>query len=138
METRKRILLVDDEKDVSIATEAVLKESGFNVESYEDPFYAIENFKINSYALVILNIKMPRINGFQLYRELKKKAKKVKICFLTAGEVHYGAFRDIFSAVDTNCFIRKPVTNEELVERVSQIIDNDNTLVEVNSTQARS
>jgi FixJ family two-component response regulator len=138
METRKRILLVDDEKDVSISTEAVLRESGFNVESYEDPFYVIENFKINSYALVILDIKMPGINGFQLYRELKKKDKKVKICFLTAGEVYYGAFRDIFSAVDANCFIRKPVTNEELVERVSQIIDNDNKLVEVNSRQARS
>jgi DNA-binding response OmpR family regulator len=64
METRKRILLVDDEKDVRISTEAVLRESRFNVESYEDPFYVIENFKINSYALVILDIKMPGINGF--------------------------------------------------------------------------
>jgi FixJ family two-component response regulator len=137
MGTRKRILLVDDEKDVKLSTEAVLKERGFNVESYEDPFYAIENFKINS-VIVILDIKMPGLNGFQLYRELNKKDKKVKICFLTAGEVYYGAFRDIFSAVDANCFIRKPVTNEELVERVSQIIDNDNTLVEVNSRQARS
>jgi DNA-binding response OmpR family regulator len=105
-----------------------LEQGGFKVESYDDPFSANEDFKANSNDLVMLDIKMPGLNGFQLYRELKRKDKKGKICFLTAGEVYCGAYQDVFLALDANCFIRKPITNEELLERVSQIIGDDDSI----------
>jgi two-component system catabolic regulation response regulator CreB/two-component system response regulator ChvI len=65
---------------------------------------------------------MPELNGFALYREIKKLDKKVKVCFLTAGEMYYGVYSDIFSSVPANCFIRKPIENEELMRRINEII----------------
>ncbi|HYA84546.1 MAG TPA: response regulator [Candidatus Bathyarchaeia archaeon] len=67
------------------------------------------------------------INGFALYREIKRLDKKVKICFLTAGEMYYD-YSDIFSSVPAKCFIRKPIDNEELMKRINEIILGDNTV----------
>jgi two-component system catabolic regulation response regulator CreB/two-component system response regulator ChvI len=89
----KRILMVDDDTDVNTTLRAVLEASGFNVDSYEDPLLALSNFKIRFYDLVILDIK-PEMNGFSLYREIKRLDKTVKVCFLTAGEMYYGAYGD--------------------------------------------
>ena len=69
----KRILIVDDEKDVNLSSRLVLESNGFQVDSFDDPLLALENFKPNSYDLVILDIKMPKMNRFKLYGELKKK-----------------------------------------------------------------
>jgi len=95
---------VDDESDVCFVLERVLGENGFVVDVYEDPFLALRNFKAHSYDLVILDIKMPKLNGFALYREIKRLDKKVKVCFLTAGEMYYG-YSDIFSSVPVKYFI---------------------------------
>ena len=118
----KRILVVDDESDVCFVLEKVLGEKGFVVDSYEDPLLALEKFKAHYYSLVILDIKMPELNGFALYREIKRLDKKVKVCFLTAGEMYYGVYSDIFSLLPANCFIRKPIENEELMRRINEII----------------
>jgi DNA-binding response OmpR family regulator len=120
----ERILVVDDESDVCFVLEKVLSEEGFVVDSYKDPLLALENFKANSYDLVILDIKMPDLNGFVLYREIRKLDIKVKICFLTAGEMYYG-YSDIFSSLPASCFIRKPIDNEELLNRIKKIIADD-------------
>jgi YesN/AraC family two-component response regulator len=66
---------------------------------------------------------MPKMNGFQLYREIKKIDDKVKVCFLTAGEMYYGTYADIFNKLDTNCFIRKPIENQELLKHLNEIIN---------------
>ena len=100
-----RILVVDDESDVCFVLEKVLGENGFVVDSYEDPLLALEKFKAHSYNLVILDIKMLDVNGFALYREIKRLDKKVKVCFLTAGEMYSGAYSDIFSSLLANSFI---------------------------------
>ena len=68
----KRILVVDDESDVCLALKRILDENGFTVDSYEDPLLALEKFRANLYDLVILDIKMPEMNGFALYREIKR------------------------------------------------------------------
>ena len=70
---------------------------------------------------------MPNLNGFgfALYREIKRLDKKVKVCFLTAGEMYYGVYSDIFSSVPANHFIRKPIENEELMKRINEIIADD-------------
>ena len=118
----KRILLVDDESDVCFVLEKVLIEYGYVVDSYEHPLVALDKFKPHLYNLVILDIRMPDLNGFALYREIKRLDKKVKICFLTAGQMYYGAYSDIFSSLPANYFIRKPIENEELMKRLNEII----------------
>ena len=123
----KRTLVIDDDSDVCFVLERVLGENGFVVDAYEDPFLALRNFKSHSYDLVILDIKMPKLNGFALYREIKRLDKKVKVCFLTAGEMYYG-YADIFASVPANHFIRKPIDNEELIKRLNEIILGDNTV----------
>ena len=119
--------MVDDEPDINTTLEKALEQNGFKVDSYECPLVALENFKPHYYDLVILDIKMPEMNGFSFYREIKKLDKNVRICFLTAGEMYYGVYSDIFSSLPANCFIRKPIGNEDLIKRVNEII-NDVTI----------
>jgi DNA-binding response OmpR family regulator len=128
LEIGKRILLVDDESDVCFVLQKVLSENGYVVDSYEDPLLALEKFKGHYYNLVILDIRMPELNGFALYREIRKLDKKVKICFLTAGEMYHG-YSDIFSSIPAKCFIRKPIDNEELMKRIDEIILDDQPLL---------
>jgi two-component SAPR family response regulator len=121
----KRILVVDEESDVWFVLEKVLGEPGFEVKSYRDPVLALARFKAHPYDLIILNIKMSELNGFALYREIKRLDKKVKVCFLTAGEMYYGAYSDIFSPLSASCFIRKPIDNEKLMRRINEIVVDD-------------
>ena len=121
----KRVLIVDDESDVNLTIKMALEENGFKVDSFTDPLLALENFKGESglYDILILDIRMPNMNGFELYREIKKIDNKVKICFLTAGEMDYDKFgKEIFPVLEKNCFIQKPIQNETLIKRLNRII----------------
>jgi DNA-binding response OmpR family regulator len=128
----KRVLLVDDEPDLNLTLKLNLEENGFKVDSFTDPLSALENFKgeaAGMYELLILDMKMPGINGFELYRQIKKIDDKVKVCFLTAGEMDYEQFRkELFPALDNNCYIQKPIENEMLIKRLNRILsaNNDN------------
>ncbi|PWU80664.1 MAG: response regulator [Candidatus Nitrosopolaris wilkensis] len=122
--TSMRILVVDDEPDINTTLEKALEQNGFKVDSYECPLMALENFTPYYYDLAILHIKMPEMNGFSFYREIKKLDKNLRICFLTAGEMYYGAYSDIFSSLPANYFIRKPIGNEDLIKRIDKIINN--------------
>ncbi|HEX7209187.1 MAG TPA: response regulator [Nitrososphaeraceae archaeon] len=117
-------MIVDDEYDMNLLFKMVLEENGFKVDSFTDPLLALENFKEQDgmYDMVILDIKMPEMNGFELYRQIKKIDDKAKVCFLTAGEMYYGVYTDIFNSLDAKYFIRKPIDNEELVKRVNNMI----------------
>ncbi|MGA7692731.1 MAG: response regulator [Nitrososphaeraceae archaeon] len=76
--------VVDDELDITLTLKSVLEQSGFNVDLFNDPLLALQNFKTNFYDLIILDIKMPKMNGFDLYEKIKMVDNKVKVCFLTA------------------------------------------------------
>jgi DNA-binding response OmpR family regulator len=117
---KSRIFVVDDEPDVKLALKISLEENGFQVDAFDDPIIALDNFRKGVYDLLILDIVMPNMHGFELYRETRKIDNEVKICFLTAGEMYYGAYADIF---DENQFIRKPIQNEDLVKRINGILD---------------
>ena len=119
----KRILIVDDEPDVNLALRIVLEENNFSVDSFNDPLLALENFKANLYDVLILDIKMPKKDGFELYKEIMKIDNKVKVCFLTAGDVNYSSLKDTFPTLNENQFIRKPIENTELIRRVNKIIN---------------
>jgi DNA-binding response OmpR family regulator len=117
--TMKTVLVVDDEPDVKLALKTALEENGFEVNAYDDPVIALDNFRKGTYDLLILDIKMPKMHGFELYREIRKIDNHVKICFLTAGEMYYGAYADIFNE---NQFIRKPIANKDLISKVNEMI----------------
>jgi len=118
----KILFIVDDERDICLTLKNVLEDNGFVVHAFDDPLLALENFRKDLYDLLILDIKMEKMDGFQLYREIKKIDNKVKICFLTAGEMDYNQFgKELFPALDENCFIQKPIQNETLTKIINEI-----------------
>jgi DNA-binding response OmpR family regulator len=123
---KKKILVVDDEADLTILCSLALEYYGFKVDTFTDPRKALSNYKPGYYDLVILDIMMPKMDGFQLYNEIKKKDQKANLCFLTASELYYEQFRkEEYSAIDKNLFIQKPIQNEELLKEVNRRISSD-------------
>jgi DNA-binding response OmpR family regulator len=120
---QKRILAVDDEPDLTKLCSLALEYHGFKVDTFNDPQEALLSYKSDYYDLVILDIKMPKMDGFELYDEIKKQDPQAKICFLTASELYYEEFRKKeYHAIDKNLFIRKPIENEELLKEVNRIM----------------
>jgi DNA-binding response OmpR family regulator len=122
---RNRILVVDDESDLTLFYRMSLEYHGFEVEAFNDPSQALSNFKTDYYDLIILDIKMPNMDGFELYKEIKEKDPNVRACFLTASELYYKEFRSReYSTLDKELFIRKPIENEELIQEIKRLISN--------------
>lgn len=119
----KRIAIVDDEPDITAVLKKGLEQNGFAVDAFNDPRVALSSFKPQHYDLMIIDIRMPNINGFDLYRELKKKDRSVRVCFLTAFEIYYEEFRKMFPNIDVRAFVRKPVGIAALVKQVNAVID---------------
>lgn len=115
----KKILVVDDEPDITSSIKNGLQRKGFEVDTYNDPTDALSNFKPDMYDLLLIDIRMPKMNGFELYREVKKKSNDVRICFFTAFEVYYDEFRKMFPNLEVKCFIRKPITINDLVTHIN-------------------
>ncbi len=120
----KKILIVDDEPDITLAFNMLLRREGFEVNTFNDPVMALSEFTPNYYDVAFLDIKMPKMDGFSLYGEMSKRDKNIKIYFLTASEEYYETFRnEEFAKIDKDLFIQKPIANKELVKRINQILD---------------
>jgi DNA-binding response OmpR family regulator len=120
---KKRILLVDDEIDVISLFKMVLEMNGFEVDAYTDPVAALSDFKANSYGLALLDIRMPNVNGFELYKKIREVDNNIKACFITAYEDYRQEFKGSFPELDgIKCFIRKPKAIEDLVNHVATIL----------------
>jgi CheY-like chemotaxis protein len=123
--TKRRLLLVDDEQDITTILSSVLQESGFKVVFFNHPLLALQHFKPRYYDLVILDIKMPDMNGFELYRHIRRKDKRVKVCFLTAVsefEEYEQYKKEAYPKLGERHFIAKPVSNDELIRSVNEIL----------------
>jgi len=94
--------------------------NNFAVDFVSDPLLVLDNYKSDFYDLLLLDIKMPHLNGFELYDRLKResKLKKEKICFITAYEVYYETLKKEFPELNVGCFIKKPIGIENLVKKV--------------------
>jgi DNA-binding response OmpR family regulator len=122
----KRIMVVDDEPDLTLFYSMSLEYHGFEVEAFNNPKKALSNFKPDYYDLVVLDIKMPNMDGFELYSEIQKIDSKANVCFLTASELYYEEFRKKgYNALDKELFIRKPIENEELMKEIKRLIGNN-------------
>jgi DNA-binding response OmpR family regulator len=119
---QKRILVVDDEPDLTMVCSLALQYHGYKVDTFNDSQEALSNFKPGYYDLVILDVKMPKMDGFELYEKIKERDDKVKICFLTASQLYYEEFRKKeYSALDKNLFLKKPI-DEDLIKEVNKIM----------------
>ena len=123
--TTERIMIVDDESDITVFCKISLEYYGYEVDTFNEPKKALSKFKPNYYDLVILDIKMPEMNGFELHKRIKEIDPNVKACFLTASELYYKEFRTKEDwTLDKELFIRKPVENQELIDEIKRLIEN--------------
>jgi DNA-binding NtrC family response regulator len=123
--TKERILVVDDEPDITLTLKAGLEIVGlFTIDMFNDPESALKSFKPDFYALVLIDIMMPKMDGFQLYESLKKIDPDVKVCFLTASEMYYGEMRELdHCALNKDVFLQKPISTDDLIKEVNKKIN---------------
>lgn len=121
---QNRILIVDDETDIAIVMRIVLEQDGFKVDSYTDPELAYENFRSGVYDVVLLDAKMPVVDGFHLYKQIKMIDNRVKVIFFTAGEFYYEQFRKEygFDIFEQEFFLRKPIGTKDLVQKINNLL----------------
>jgi CheY-like chemotaxis protein len=129
--THDRILLVDDESDITTVFTLGLEDNGYRVDAFNDPLLALSDFKKGSYDLALIDYKMPNMNGLELHRKIRKIDEKVKVCFITAFELYHEELKKKFQSslnaspqfkqdVDVKCFIQKPIDIDELVQRIKE------------------
>ena len=113
------IMLVDDEPDTTLTLKEGLEGTGFAlVDAFNDPLLALSAFKPGIYDLLPLDIKMNKMGGFELFREIQKKDKNVNACFITAYEIYYESLKHEFPGLNVGCFITKPIDIDSLVKRI--------------------
>ena len=119
-----RLLLVDDETDIIRVLKRGLEAKGFEVDAYDSPQQAINSFKPNVYDLAIFDIRMPGLNGFALYRQMKKIDPALTTCFLSAFEIHPEEFKKVFPSMadSVKTIIKKPVTISNMIKEITPFL----------------
>ena len=118
-------MVVDNEPDITTTLQVGLEEGGgFDVDAFTDPDLALKSFKPNFYDLVLLDIVMPKIDGFELHERLKKVDPDVKVCFLTASEMYHEEIRGIkHCALNKDLFLQKPISTDDLIREINKKIN---------------
>jgi two-component system catabolic regulation response regulator CreB len=118
-----KVLIVDDEDDITLSFKRILEIHGFEVDAFNDSALALSKFKVNYYDIALLDIKMPYIDGFDLYKKIKEMDNNIKVCFLTASEAYYQQFREKdYHQLSRDLFIQKPIELEELLKRIEHML----------------
>jgi CheY-like chemotaxis protein len=122
-----KILLVDDEPDTCMGFQIVLKDAGYECVSYTDSVKALQDFRPNYYDLILLDIQMPGLNGFELCKKIRELDNIPHVIFITASEEYYEKFRspDYMELVNNNgntSYIQTPVGNKEFIQIVDMIM----------------
>ena len=125
--TKRRILVIDDEPDITLMLKLGLEDGGFDVDAFSDPELALFSFRPSLYDLVLIDIMMPKMDGFVLYEQLKKVDPGVKVCFLTASEMYHEENRGIeHCALNKDLFLQKPISTDDLIMEVNRKINSNN------------
>jgi CheY-like chemotaxis protein len=127
----KRILIVDDDNDITTTFKAAIEDSNngndankrVEVFTANDPVVALSEFKPNFYDLLLVDINMPRMNGFELCEKIFAIDLNVRVCLMSSGEINWEALREMYPTRQEGCFIRKPVTMDYLLERIRSELD---------------
>ena len=133
---KKRVLVVDYEPDITMTISAILETNGLEVTSYNDSVLALSRFQPHYYDLVMLDVKMPKIDGFEFYNEIKKIDNQTKVCFITAtdknnyeglgrAERQSGDYKEksqLYCELRKDMFLQKPISNDDLVNEITNRI----------------
>jgi len=126
----KRILIVDDNVDITATFKAAIEDSNnttltkkIEVHTSNNPVLALSEFKPNFYDLLLVDINMPHMNGFQLSERILAIDINVRICFMSSGEINRKALREIYPTLTVGCFMKKPMTIDYLLERIRLELD---------------
>jgi DNA-binding response OmpR family regulator len=121
---KRRILVVDNEPDITTTLQIGLEAGGFDVDVFTDPELVLSNFRSGLYDLVLVDIMMPKMDGFALCEQLKKVDPDVKVCFLTASEMYYEKIRGIkHCALNKDLFLQKPISTDDLIGEINKKIN---------------
>jgi DNA-binding response OmpR family regulator len=122
---KKKVLFVDDEPDLTTMLKIALEGVGFSIDIFNDPAMALESFKLSLYGLVILDIMMPKMDGFELYTQLKRMDPGVKVCFLTASSQMYWEElrKQKYSELNRDLFLEMPLPIDEIIDEIKKRID---------------
>jgi two-component system, OmpR family, response regulator ChvI len=124
--SRARILIVDDDPDINLTFRLGLEKNGFVLDVFNDPLRALSKFTGGLYDLVLLDVRMPKMNGFELYREIEKIDDNLKVCLCSAFVVYYESLREIFPIAKVSCFIKRPIEIVKLVDRIIKELNRNN------------
>lgn len=114
-----RILVVDDEPDIATSLKVGLQMKGFHVEAFDDPLEALAKYKPRTYNLLIIDLRMPSLNGIDLIREIRKNDSTPAVWILTAFEILEEEFDKLFGGIDVQNIVRKPISVNELASKIS-------------------
>jgi DNA-binding response OmpR family regulator len=122
----KRILIVDDDPDITFTFKKGFEEASrisgdkisFHVNTYNDPLVALSEFKPDFYDLILVDINMSKMNGFELSVKILELDVNPRVCFMSSGLINQEALREQYPSLSIGCFIGKPVTMENLIKRV--------------------
>ena len=149
----KRILIVDDEPDITFTLRIILEENGFKeVDVFNEPLLALQNFKSRVYSLLVTDVAMPRMDGFELYKHVKKIDDRINVIFVTASEINYEALKELSQVGQLDIsddgdnaailqdgrkgdeerihFIRKPVEIKKFIQRVTKELQRESVGLE--------
>jgi DNA-binding response OmpR family regulator len=115
---RPKILIVDDEPDITLTFRKILERAGFDVDTYNDSLMALREFKPETYDILLIDIKMPNMSGFELYKKITEIDSRQKVCFVTAFDRYHEEFRRLLPTMNVDCFLRKPIEGVELIAQV--------------------
>ena len=131
MKPSYRVLFVDDNNDILLTIKEGLEYHGFIVDTFSNPLEALSSFKPELYDLVLIDVKMPQMSGFEFHQELRKKATygtQIKTCFITAYEIYFETLKKEFPELYGGCFIRKPIKIEDLVSKINEELNQKSNL----------
>lgn len=121
-----RIMVVDDEKDILAILKAGLEsKGGFSIDIFNSGEDALQGFTSQPpdyYDLVLTDIRMPKMSGFDLYRRIREKNRSIPIAFITAFEINEDEFSKVMPSIKVRDFIKKPIRIPDLVERLNAIL----------------
>ena len=116
---QKKILVIDDNPDIVFTLQVGLEsDPTMQVFGYDNPVTALVEFKPKFYDLLLIDVNMPLLDGFQLAQNLVRRDPNVRVCFMTSGEINMQAAREVHPLKSIGCFIKKPITAEQLLRRI--------------------
>jgi CheY-like chemotaxis protein len=122
--SQNRIMIVDDEHDIARLFATSLERNGFVVDVFNEPLSALSNYKAGLYDLLLLDIRMPTMNGFELYQKIRDIDDRAEVCFITAYEEFLHDFKRLFPVLEeVDCFVTKPIEMHNLVKIVKSKVD---------------